>query len=116
MNMEANKKVLTISFIEVMRMLIADKKKICIYSCVPVTFTIEGSGVNWVSVKDETGIEIPLGNVKAYAEAIDKLLSDNELCLKYSSAGKNRISRMFTSTQSIIEMNKILSQLVSDQE
>ena len=84
--------------------------------CVPVTFTIEGSGVNWVSVKDETGIEIPLGNVKAYAEAIDKLLSDNELCLKYSSAGKNRIARMFTSTQSIIEMNKILSQLVSDVE
>jgi rhamnosyl/mannosyltransferase len=84
--------------------------------CAPVTYTIEGSGVNWVSLNGETGLEVPNRDVKAYAEAIDKLLSDNELCLKYSSAGKNRISRMFTSTQSIIEMNKILSQLVSDQE
>lgn len=84
--------------------------------CVPVTFTIEGSGVNWVSVKDETGIEIPLGDVKAYAEAIDKLLSDKELYSKYASAGKDRIARMFTSKQSIIEINKIFSQLISDVE
>ena len=84
--------------------------------CVPVTFTIEGSGVNWVSVKDETGIEIPLSDVKAYAEAIDKLLSDKELYSKYASAGKDRIARMFTSKQSIIEINKIFSQLISDVE
>jgi rhamnosyl/mannosyltransferase len=84
--------------------------------CVPVTFTIEGSGVNWVSVRDETGIEVPLGEVKAYAEAIDKLLSDKELYLKYASAGKSRIVSMFTSKQSIIEINKILSQLVFDGE
>ena len=84
--------------------------------CVPVTFTIEGSGVNWVSVKDETGIEVPLGEVKAYAEAIDKLLSDKELYSKYASAGKDRIARMFTSKQSVVEINKILCQLVSDME
>ena len=83
---------------------------------VPVTFTIEGSGVNWVSVKDETGIEIPLGEVKAYAEAIDKLLCDKELYSKYASAGKNRIVSMFTSKQSIIEINKIFGQLISDVE
>ncbi len=84
--------------------------------CVPVTFTIEGSGVNWVSVNDETGIEIPLGDVKAYAEAIDKLLSNKELYSKYAAAGKKRIVKMFTSKQSVIEMNKIFSQLVSDVE
>jgi rhamnosyl/mannosyltransferase len=84
--------------------------------CLPVTFTIEGSGVNWVSVKDETGIEIPLGDVKAYAAAIDKLLSDKELHSKYVSAGKERIVRMFTSQQSVIEMDKIFRQLVSDVE
>ena len=84
--------------------------------CVPVTFTIEGSGVNWVSVKDETGKEIPLGDVKAYAEAIDKLLSDKQLYSKYAAAGKDRIAKMFTSKQSIIEINKIFSQLISDVE
>jgi rhamnosyl/mannosyltransferase len=81
--------------------------------CVPVTFTLEGSGVNWVSVKDETGIEIPLGDVKAYAEAIDKLLSDKELYSRYASAGKDRVVRMFTSKQSIIEINKNFSQLMT---
>jgi len=84
--------------------------------CVPVTFTLEGSGVNWVSVKDETGIEIPLGDVKAYAEAIDKLLSDKELYSRYASAGKDRVVRMFTSKQSIIEINRILNKLISDVE
>jgi rhamnosyl/mannosyltransferase len=84
--------------------------------CVPVTFTIEGSGVNWVSVKDETGIEVPLGDVKAYAEAIDKLLSDEDLYSQYAAAGKDRIATMFTSKQSIIEIDKIFRQLVSDAE
>lgn len=82
--------------------------------CVPVTFTIEGSGVNWVSVKDQTGIEVPLGNVKAYAEAIDKLLSDRDLYIRYAAAGKNRISDMFTSEQSNVEADKILKELVAD--
>ena len=81
---------------------------------VPVTFTIEGSGVNWVSVKDQTGIEVPLGDVRAYAAAIDKLLSQHELYYKYAIAGKDRISRMFTCEQSNIEADKILKQLVYD--
>ena len=81
---------------------------------VPVTFTIEGSGVNWVSVKDQTGIEVPLGDVKAYAAAIDKLLNQHDLYYKYAIAGKDRISRMFTCEQSNIEADKILKQLVYD--
>lgn len=32
-----------------------------------VTFTIPGSGVNWVSQNGETGIEVPNGDDKAYA-------------------------------------------------
>ena len=78
---------------------------------VPVTFTIEGSGVNWVSVANETGIEVPLGDVKAYAAAIDRLLSDKDLYIKYASASKERIARMFTSKQSNVQAEKILKQL-----
>ena len=79
---------------------------------VPVTFTIEGSGVNWVSVGGETGIEVPLGDVQAYAAAIDKLLNDKELYMKYATAGKDRIVRMFTSERSNAQAEEALTPLV----
>jgi rhamnosyl/mannosyltransferase len=78
---------------------------------VPVTFTIEGSGVNWVSINGQTGEEVPLGDVKAYAAAIDKLLRKKDLYYKYASAGKDRIIDMFTSEKSNIEMDKVLQGL-----
>ena len=81
---------------------------------VPVTFTIEGSGVNWVSIKDETGIEVPLGDVKAYAEAVDKLLSDRDLYMQYATAGKDRIARMFTSKQAVKETKAVFNELVNN--
>lgn len=82
--------------------------------CVPVTFTIEGSGVNWVSVADKTGIEVPLGDVRAYAEAVDRLLTDRDLYIQYAAAGKNRIADMFTSEQSNAEADKVFKELVVD--
>ena len=81
---------------------------------VPVTFTIEGSGVNWVSVKDVTGEEIPLGDVQRYAAAIDRLLNDQTLYFKYAVAGKDRIARMFTSEQANIEADKMFRELLTD--
>lgn len=79
---------------------------------VPVTFTIEGSGVNWVSVGGETGIEVPLGDVKAYAEAIDRLLTDRDLYMKYATAGKNRVVRMFTSERANAQAEKVLTRFI----
>lgn len=79
---------------------------------VPVTFTIEGSGVNWVSVGGETGIEVPLGDVKAYAEAIDRLLTDRDLYMKYATAGKDRIVRMFTSERANAQAEKVLTRFI----
>lgn len=63
---------------------------------VPVTFTIEGSGVNWVSPNGETGLEVPNSDAKAYAEAVEKLLSDKELLQKYSNNAHDRVDSMFT--------------------
>lgn len=79
--------------------------------CVPVTFTIEGSGVNWVSLKGETGEEVPLGDAKGYAAAIDKVLGDEELYERYSQAGKQRVTDMFTCERAVKEMETILDQL-----
>ena len=61
-----------------------------------VTFTIFGSGVNWVSIHNQTGIEVENRNVKALAEAIDTLLADKELRDKYAKAAKMRVHELFT--------------------
>ncbi|MCM1141992.1 MAG: glycosyltransferase, partial [Muribaculum sp.] len=42
-------------------------------ACPAVTFTIEKSGVNWVSVNNETCIEVANRDIKEYADAIDRL-------------------------------------------
>jgi rhamnosyl/mannosyltransferase len=81
--------------------------------CVPVTFTIEGSGVNWVSVKGETGEEVALGDVKAYAEAIDRLLTDKNLHQQYAEAGHDRIVNMLTSEQSNAQADAIFKEFLA---
>lgn len=64
--------------------------------CPPVTFTIAGSGVNWVSLNKITGIEVANKDIKAYAASIDKLLSDHHLRQTYSENGIRRVTEMFT--------------------
>jgi glycosyltransferase involved in cell wall biosynthesis len=43
---------------------------------VPVTFNIPCSGVNWVNVKDETGLEVANKDSEAYGKAVDELIKD----------------------------------------
>lgn len=63
--------------------------------CPAVTFSIEGSGVNWVSVKDQTCIEAPNGDVAAYAKGIDALIKDKQLHDKLAEAGYERAKSLF---------------------
>lgn len=62
---------------------------------VPVTFTIPGSGVNWVSVHKQTGLEVANGEVKAYAAAIDKLITDTNLRERLSIMAQKRAKDNF---------------------
>lgn len=64
-----------------------------------VTFTIEGSGVNYVCPNGETGIEVENRNVEQYAEALKKLAKDKRLREQYGQAGKKRVEDNFSSTQ-----------------
>ena len=57
----------------------------------PVTFTIPGSGVNYVSINGVTGIEVPNRDVKAYATAMTKLADDKELRDRYGKAARKRV-------------------------
>ena len=79
--------------------------------CTPIVFHLEGSGVNWVSIKDETGLEIPLGDLSGYAKAIDILLSDNSLREKLGEAARQRVIDMFTEQKSVSIMEAVYQQL-----
>lgn len=62
-----------------------------------VTFTIPGSGVNYVNLDGVTGIECPNCDYKAYAEALKKLADDKELREKMGEAARQRVLGNFTS-------------------
>ena len=76
-----------------------------------VTFTIPGSGVNWVNLNNVTGLEVPNGDSKAFAEAIEKLLSDEGLAEKYAKAGHLRIIENFTIPKMIAKMNEVYNEV-----
>ena len=61
-----------------------------------VTFTIPFSGVNWLCLNNETGLESENGNAQALAEAINRLLTDDELRKKLSENAVRRIKANFT--------------------
>lgn len=57
-----------------------------------VTFTIPGSGVNYVSVNNETGLEVENGNSEAFAMAIKKICENQDLYKRFSKAAKERVT------------------------
>ncbi|MCM1467219.1 MAG: glycosyltransferase [Alistipes sp.] len=61
-----------------------------------VTFTIQGSGVNYVNLDNVTGIECPNRNSVAYANAIKRLSEDKQLYERYSNEAKYRVEQNFT--------------------
>ena len=61
-----------------------------------VTFTIPGSGVNFVNLNGVTGLEVPNRDYKAYAEAIMKICEDKEFYQKYAENAGNRVKDLFT--------------------
>ncbi len=60
-----------------------------------VTFTIKNSGVNWVCLDGQTGLEVKNGDSKAFAEAINRLLSDDKLRLSLGVAASERARELF---------------------
>lgn len=60
-----------------------------------VTFTIPGSGVNYVSLDKVTGIEVPNRDTKAYAEALKTLHEDGNLRKKYGDDARKRVEENF---------------------
>jgi len=64
-----------------------------------VTFTIPGSGVNYVSLDGVTGIQCENSNACAFAAAINKLASSPVLRKTYGDNAKQRIEQSFSSEE-----------------
>ena len=76
-----------------------------------VTFTIPGSGVNYVSINGETGIEVPNKDIEKYAEAIKTLATDESMRIRMGVAGKKRVEENFLSTQFKDNILKVVNEL-----
>ncbi len=64
-----------------------------------VTFTIDGSGVNYVNLNGVSGLECPNRDSKAYAEAIRKLHENKKLYATLARNAKARVMELFTFDQ-----------------
>lgn len=60
-----------------------------------VTFTIEGSGVNYVNLDGITGIECENRNSKHYADALNYLAMHEEVRIQYGQKAKKRVLENF---------------------
>lgn len=76
-----------------------------------VTFTIKGSGVNYVSINGKTGIECPNGDSKAYAEALKKLADDPKLREEYGKNGRKRVLENFTFDRFVDNISGLISEI-----
>ena len=76
-----------------------------------VTFTIQGSGVNYVSLNGVTGIEVENRNVEKYAQAIITLAENGELREKYGMAAKLRVKELFTNERFDENIKKLIADL-----
>lgn len=76
-----------------------------------VTFTIEGSGVNWVSPHMVSGLEVENGNVIKFAEAIDTLLSNGDLRKELGKNGHERVLKLFSREVVSGQYKKLYSQI-----
>lgn len=76
-----------------------------------ITFNIPGSGVNFVSIKDVTGLEVPNSDYEKYAEAIEKLGNNPLLRQKLGKAAKERATSLFTFEKFKESINNLIDNL-----
>ena len=60
-----------------------------------ITYTIPGSGVNYVSLNGENGLEVPNRDVEAYANAVKELAANKDKRKKMGDAAVIRVTQNF---------------------
>ncbi len=68
----------------------------------PIVATrIDGSGVPWVNVDGETGLNVPVGDPEALAGALQRLLADPVMRQRMGAAARQRYLREFNAGQMV---------------
>jgi len=67
----------------------------------PVVATRLGTGVEYVTLNEETGLLVPPGDETALAQALDRLLSDAVLRRRFGDAGRQRVAQVFSCRQMV---------------
>lgn len=62
----------------------------------PVVNTTLDSGVGFVSVNGHTGLGVPPCDSASLAGAVNRLLDDADLCVRFGAAARDRVEREFT--------------------
>ena len=75
-----------------------------------ITFTIPGSGVNYVNLNEITGIECENRNSEAYAQAIIRLCNDDHLRDTYGRNARQRILDNFTTEKFYENVKKLIDE------
>lgn len=79
----------------------------------PIVATeITGSGVPWVNAHGESGLNVPVNQPTALANAINSLLLDPVLARKYGEAGRRRFEAHFTADQMVEKTLEIYRQVL----
>lgn len=79
-----------------------------------LTFTVSGSGINWVCINGQTGLEAPNRDVKAYAENINRLFSDPNLYSRLSKGAYERAHEFFSLEAFDKSVKNIYQELLGD--
>lgn len=77
-----------------------------------VTFTIDGSGVNYVSLSGVTGLEVENKNINKYAEAMMELAKNSEMREKYGKSARKRVVKKFLNKSFSENINYVIEQIV----
>lgn len=75
-----------------------------------VTFTIPGSGVNYVNLDGITGIECPNRDAHSYAEALRTLCKDDALRQMYGKNARQRVLDNFTMVRFETNLKELICQ------
>ncbi len=78
-----------------------------------VTFTIPGSGVNYVNLHEVTGLECPNRDYNAFAAAIRKLGTDSTLREEYGKNAQKRVQDHFLYSEYVENIRAVTAEAVS---
>nr|WP_315262495.1 glycosyltransferase [uncultured Limnohabitans sp.] len=79
-----------------------------------VASDIPGSGVPWVNQHGVSGLNIPIGDAKALAEACNQILESEELRSTFSKGARQRFVAEFTEDVSVKRMMSAYDRLITD--